>query len=103
MLRSILLLVVAISFTGCAMANRGMGVMGVWYSGYSLGQSSTAQMAVKKGQACASSILGIIATGDASIDAARRNGGIRSIANVDEEYFGVLGIYASVCTNVYGK
>ena len=55
------------------------------------------------GRASVRSILGILATGDASIATAARNGGIREIHYVDYEaqnFFGVLAEYTVV---VYGN
>ena len=57
----------------------------------------------RQGESCAISILGLIAVGDASIEAARRNGGMSTIATVDAHTFSVLGIYASYCVTVRGK
>jgi len=58
---------------------------------------------LKKGEACATSILGIVATGDASISAAKKAGGISSIAYVDYTSYAILGIFAKYCTVVYGR
>lgn len=58
---------------------------------------------LKKGEACAMSILGLVAVGDASIEAAKNAGSISNIAYVDYTGFGILGIYAKYCTVVYGK
>jgi hypothetical protein len=55
----------------------------------------------KVGKACARNILGVI-VGDASIDAAKKNGGITQIASVDKEVSALL-VYAEVCTIVTGK
>lgn len=57
----------------------------------------------KVGRASASSILGLIATGDASIDAAMRAGGITKIHHVDYEGSSILGIVATFTTIVYGE
>jgi len=56
----------------------------------------------KKGEACATSILGLITTGDASIRAAADAGGIGRVASVDSNYTNILGIYAKYCTIVSG-
>ncbi len=95
---------VALGTSGCAIAVGGNGfAFGAIYSGYkSPGQVGTAQPA-KIGEACASSILGWIATGDASIEEAKRAGGITQIAHVDHEQFSVLGVYATTCTIVHGQ
>jgi hypothetical protein len=93
-----------VALNGCAMAQGGnAAAMGTIYAGYkSPGQVGTAA-AGKTGEACISSILGIIATGDASIEAAKKAGGITQIAHVDHEQFGVLGVYATSCTIVHGQ
>jgi len=89
---------------GCAMAAGGNAhAMGTIYSGYkSPGNIGTAA-AGKTGEACISSILGAVATGDASIEAAKKAGGITQVAHVDHEQFSVLGVYATSCTIVHGQ
>lgn len=57
----------------------------------------------KEGQACATNILGLIATGDASVEAAARNGGISKISSVDHDSLGVLSFYSKFCTVVKGN
>ncbi len=42
-------------------------------------------------------------TGDASIHAAAREGGISKIAYVDSHSTSILGIYAKYCTIVWGE
>ncbi len=59
--------------------------------------------ATKTGTAKAKSILGIVATGDASINTAARNGGITKIHHVDEHSYNVLGILARYEVTVYGE
>lgn len=91
----------AIFSVGCATARAPL--TGVFYTATQSGLAATPQAGPKWGEACASSILGMVATGDASIEAARRNGGITSIASVDEKASSILGIYATYCTIVRGK
>ena len=47
--------------------------------------------------------LGIIATGDASIDAAKKAGGITNVASVDHDSTSILGLFATFCTVVKGN
>jgi hypothetical protein len=56
----------------------------------------------REGRSCAQSILGIFASGDASIKAAAANGGVTKIASIDHEstWFIVMGEY---CTVVRGS
>jgi len=49
------------------------------------------------------SILGIVATGDASVETAAKAAGITKIHHVDYEAFNVLGIYAKYTIMVYGE
>jgi hypothetical protein len=57
----------------------------------------------KVGTAFCTSILGIIATGDASIETAAKNGGITKIHHVDYESKNILGLYAKYTVIVYGE
>jgi hypothetical protein len=56
----------------------------------------------KIGRAEAWGIL-VYATGDASISAAMKNGGITRVHHVDNETTNLLGIYAKYVTIVYGE
>lgn len=57
----------------------------------------------KVGTASCTSILGLVATGDASIEAASKNGGITQIHHVDYESKIILGLYATYTVIVYGE
>jgi len=57
----------------------------------------------KKGEASSFSVLGLYASGDCSIAAAARNGGLKKIGHVDYEYFNVIGIWQKATVIVYGE
>lgn len=57
----------------------------------------------KHGEACATGILGIAAFGDASLDAAKKAGGITEVHSVEFHGTNILGIYGQGCTEVHGK
>ena len=57
----------------------------------------------KVGTAEATSILGLVATGDASIETAAKSAGITKIHHVDEYAYSVLGIFAKYTIFVYGE
>ncbi len=57
----------------------------------------------KKGESCATNILGWIATGDASIAAAKKKGGITDVAVVDYSSLNILGVYGKTCAIVRGS
>lgn len=68
-----------------------------------VGRSGNAESSdMLTGKACANSILGYIAVGDASIQAAARKNGIKQIASVSHTTSGVLGVSAEYCTIVRG-
>ena len=56
----------------------------------------------KVGTSKATSVLGMVATGDASIKTAAANGGIRTIKYVDYDAKNILGIFGEYTTTVYG-
>lgn len=99
-LLAVALLVIATS--GCAIvASPSIGflytnVQGPVATGKGTGASKT-------GEACATNILGLISTGDASIDAAKKSGNIQEVATVDHSSKMVLGLYGRYCTVVKGE
>ncbi len=56
----------------------------------------------KTGTSSCSSILGMVAQGDASITAAMKAGGITKIHHVDYQSKSILGVWAEMTTTVYG-
>lgn len=58
---------------------------------------------MKQGEACASGILGIVATGDASVATAAKAAGITKVASVDGHNTNILGIYTKYCVIVTGE
>ena len=58
----------------------------------------------KTGKACGTSILGIVATGDTTVEAAMNNGGIKK-AVYTQQYIKLYvgGIYTEVCTIAKGN
>lgn len=57
----------------------------------------------KVGTASATSILGLIATGDATIEAAKQNGNISEVTHVDWDAHSILGIIGTYTVTVYGN
>lgn len=97
---TMLLLLVGIS--GCmAVASP---VLGLFYTEAKYGDTATPVAAAnKEGKACATSILGLIAMGDASVEAAKTNGGIREVSSVDHSAKNILGLFGEWCTIVRGR
>ena len=87
---------------GCSTARSPL--IGVFYTDVQDGITATySQRPAKRGEACASSILGIVATGDASINTARTNGNINAVSSVDYESTSILGIWSKYCVVVRGN
>jgi hypothetical protein len=55
-----------------------------------------------KGESCATSYLGLVALGDASIGAAAEKAGITNIVHVDQHSTNILGLIHTYCTEVSG-
>lgn len=80
------------------------GVMGtevIW--GDVASDDAAAPATEKQGKACAESILGLIARGDASVRAAKVNGGISKVTTVDHSARNFFGIVGEWCTLVRGQ
>lgn len=91
-------------FSGCMIVTPRDTVHGSLYSDYKGGLVATSNPnSSKVGKAFVTSILGLVATGDGSIETAAKNGGITKIHHVDHEVYNVLGIYAKFTTVVYGE
>lgn len=60
-------------------------------------------MGPKRGEACATSILGWITTGDSSAEKAAKDAGITQIATIDNSITNYVGVYAKYCVIVTGQ
>ena len=97
----------AIMATGCLMAPV-VPPMGSVYTQIEapldLSSAGGKEIGPKCGEASSFAILGIFASGDASIHAAAENGGIRKVNHVDYRFKNVLlGAYSRYTTVVYGE
>ncbi len=89
--------------SSCATVGTPAGV-GFIYTDVTSGTAATSnQLGTKVGRAKATNVLGIVATGDAGIQAAAREGGISKISHVDQKQKSVLGIVSTSQTIVYGE
>lgn len=87
--------------TGClTVATPAIGTLytEVWHGGDAEGPIGT-----KEGKACAQAILGLVATGDASVKTAAAAGGIKNVTRVDHYSKSILGIIGEYCTIVGGN
>jgi hypothetical protein len=96
------LLIGAMSATGCMIVDTPvMGVLGsrVRWGEFAQGDDKAGQ---KEGKACMETILGLVARGDASVRAAKINGGITEVSVVDHSARNFLNIVGEYCTVVRG-
>ena len=98
---------------GCLMAVMLLGLFlsgcatpypyGALYTEIKAPVSATGNVSYSKvGVSKATSVFGLVATGDCSIKAAVENGGIRTVKYVDYEAKNILGIIGEYITTVYG-
>ena len=105
----LLVVLLAVFMAGCA----GLGapaqhVPGFLFSdtktpAWDLNVNTNGDSTTKIGRAMCQSVLGLIATGDCSIDAAKKNGGIIRVTSVDFEVKNFLGVYTEYTTKVSGQ
>lgn len=100
-----------IASTGCVQGPRTAfkpnAIDGILMSEYSAPLSTdfkhTDVSTLKKGTAKASNILGLVSTGDCSITAAVKEGGLTTVEYADYKYHCILGIFSTTEVSVYGK
>ena len=90
----------ALAFTGCASTAPVQGSLFAEVNG-PIGATGE-KTGRKSGEACAQSFFGLVAMGDASITAAAKAGGIRTISHVDQHSTNIIGFH-TFCTKVYGS
>jgi hypothetical protein len=93
---------IALSLAACQIVQSPMA--GTTFNETKFGNIATAESSTaKEGKACGTSILGAVAQGDASVVAAKANGGITKVTSVDHYAKNILGIYGEWCTIVKGN
>ena len=95
-------IVIALSFIGCAAVSSPL-VGGLYMDVKAPLAVTSSSGSSKVGTAEATSILGIIATGDASIEAAAKKAGITTIHHVDFQAMSILSLFAKYTVYVYGE
>ena len=97
-----LLSILMFGLAGCATTGLGTRTGFALVGVQSEAAETTGKLGPKTGQACSTNILGIVASGDSSVAAAARAGGIQNVGTVDFKYLTVLIFYGQVCTIVTG-
>ncbi len=93
-------IVAVLSLTSCA----SLPTAATIYADVTEGLTATSNtFGTKVGKASATNILGLIATGDASINEAAKQAGIKKISHVDVKKVSILGLFTTTTTFVYGE
>ncbi len=102
---NVVLLATLLGLSSCAYMGGGNGhANGFLYSNQKNDvQAVENKVGAKVGMSCATSILGLVGTGDNSIRAASAKAGVTKIATVDREVTNILGVYAKKCTIITGE
>lgn len=98
-MRFLALLILLVILAGCA----SYIPVGALYTGGKMGVQANSGDTPKIGKACMTSVLGLFAGGDASVEAAKAEGGINEVVIIDYEVTNLLGIYGQYCTVVKGR
>lgn len=94
----------ALAISALALCSCNITPVGSVYTDISAPVTSTcAGSGSKVGKATTTCYLGLWAEGDASIDAAKKNGGITTVSSVDVSVDSILGIVNTYTTTVRGN
>lgn len=96
-----LLAITAVALMLSACATPATEVGGALFSMTQQPFSVTGNPGRKVGKACGTNILGLLISGDMSVEAAKKNGGITRVATVDKDIKS-YAVYAEVCIVVTG-
>ncbi len=100
---AVLAVVASSGCAGLAFAGRANGAVGIYSETKANDHVTDEALTTKTGQACSTSVLGLVTTGDSSVPTAAKNGGITKVVSVDNDFMQVLGVYAKFCTVVTGE
>lgn len=94
------LLASAFTLTGCATSQP----VGTLYTDINVPVTATSNAeASKTGTSTCKSYLAMVATGDCSIDAAKKNGNISRVSHVDQKSTNILGLIGTYTVTVKGE
>ena len=108
-MKKLLTLVTLAALTSCAAGGAGgWHARGFLYSdtkspAWDLEVQSESTATRSVGKATCVSILGLIATGDCTVETAKKDGNITKVSSVQFDYKNILGVYAETTTKVYGN
>lgn len=104
-MRAMLAALLCVSLFGCAFAAPVVPPVGSAYTNIAAPidiDADPSELGSRVGKGSVTAILGLVAWGDASLAAAARDGGVKTIRHVDYEYTNVLFFYQRFTTVVRG-
>ncbi len=93
----------ALAISACVLSSCGAPLVGAAYTDITVPVMATTASASKVGTATSTTYLSLWAEGDASIEAAKKNGGITTVSSVDTKVKSILGVYTTYTTTVRGN
>ena len=93
----------ALTLSALALCSCGAPRVGMVYTDISAPTTATCASGSKVGTATSTTYLALWAEGDASINAAKKNGGITTVSSVDTKVHSILGIITTYTTTVRGN
>jgi len=94
--------------SSCTSTSNGVnsGISTSWKDRDPISRVDNEVAATKTGESCVTNILGVVVRGDSSIEAAKKNGGIKRVSYVDRTFDGFqlyIPFYQKGCTVVHGN
>ena len=94
----------ALAVSAFILSSCGAPLIGAVYTDITVPVTATSSAGSSKvGTATSTTYLALWAEGDASIDAAKKNGGITTVSSVDTKVHSILGIITTYTTTVRGN
>ncbi len=93
----------ALAVAACVLSSCGAPLVGAAYTDITIPVMATTASGSKVGTATSTTYLSLWAEGDASINAAKKNGGITTVSSVDEKIHSILGLITTYTTTVRGE
>ena len=93
----------ALAISAFVLSSCGAPLIGAAYTDITVPVMATTASASKVGTATSTTYLALWAEGDASINAAKKNGGITTVSSVDVSVDSILGIVNTYTTTVRGN
>ena len=94
---------VVLAASALALCSCGAPRIGAVFTDISMPVTATTASASKVGTATSTTYVGMVAIGDASIEAAKKKGGITTVSSVDTKIHSILGIITTYTTTVRGN